>query len=179
MNFYSIWYEISCVYSISPSLWLWVIITDVCEMGVCNWIEGDSSDKIWLYNSLFWSHVCHMINIPYLARQSWPDLECVVIRPTELQTHDHMIVTWSISLTLPVRADQTLSVLSSDPLTTRDPQNSRHMITWSISLTLPVRADQTLSVLSSDPLTTRDPQNSRHVITWSSWPFSSCWQREM
>lgn len=33
--------------------------------------------------------------------------------------------------TLPVRADQTLSVLSSDPLTTRVPQNSRQVITWS------------------------------------------------
>ena len=34
-------------------------------------------------------------------------------------------------LTLPVTADQTFKVLSSEPLTTRLPQNCRHVITWS------------------------------------------------
>lgn len=34
-------------------------------------------------------------------------------------------------LTLPVTADQTFKVLSSDPLTMRLPQNCRHVITWS------------------------------------------------
>lgn len=34
-------------------------------------------------------------------------------------------------LTLPVTADQTFKVLSSEPLTIRLPQNCRHVITWS------------------------------------------------
>lgn len=34
-------------------------------------------------------------------------------------------------LTFPVMADQTLSVLSSEPLTIRSPLNCRHVITWS------------------------------------------------
>jgi len=33
--------------------------------------------------------------------------------------------------TLPLTADQTFNVLSSEPLTTLLPQNSRHVITWS------------------------------------------------
>lgn len=37
----------------------------------------------------------------------------------------------SSHLTLPVTADHTLSVLSSEPLTMRFPQNCRHVITWS------------------------------------------------
>lgn len=47
----------------------------------------------------------------------------------------HQIVTlWSAErrkLTLPVTADQTFKVLSSEPLTIRLPQNCRHVITWS------------------------------------------------
>jgi len=56
--------------------------------------------------------------------------------------------------TLPLTADQTFSVLSSDPLTILLPQNSRHVITW-----------------SSWPLSTcNSNQPSEHLVT----EFNSC-----